>query len=130
MDIASSVAASRLAAQQRAMDVIADNIANANTPGFKAERVQFSDWLDAPARQPMRRAATAPSPTRRTARPGANSAPGTLTHTGNPFDLAHHRRRLLHRRARRSGPRLTRDGRFGLMPDGTRGRQRRQRGAG
>ena len=45
MDIASSVAASRLVAQQRVMDVIADNIANANTPGFKAERVQFSDWL-------------------------------------------------------------------------------------
>ena len=45
MDIVSSVAASRLVAQQRAMDVIADNIANANTPGFKAERVQFSDWL-------------------------------------------------------------------------------------
>jgi flagellar basal-body rod protein FlgF len=45
MDIVSSIAASRLVAQQRAMDVIADNIANANTPGFKAERVQFSDWL-------------------------------------------------------------------------------------
>ena len=27
------------------MDVIADNIANADTPGFKAERMQFSDWL-------------------------------------------------------------------------------------
>ena len=36
MDIASNVATSRLVAQQRAMDVIADNIANANTPGFKA----------------------------------------------------------------------------------------------
>ena len=45
MDIPSSVAASRLIAQQRAMDVVAVNIANANTPGFKAERVQFSDWL-------------------------------------------------------------------------------------
>ena len=74
MDIASSVAASRLVAQQRAMDVIANNIANANTPGFKAERVQFSDWLDAGSAAPMRRAATAPSPIRRTARPGASSA--------------------------------------------------------
>ncbi len=45
MDIVSSIAASRLMAQQRGMDVIADNIANANTPGFKAERVLFSDWL-------------------------------------------------------------------------------------
>jgi flagellar basal body rod protein FlgG len=56
MDITSSVATSRLVAQQRVMDVIADNIANANTSGFKAERVQFSDWLiraDA-YRQPVR----------------------------------------------------------------------------
>ena len=45
MDIVSSVAASRLVAQQRVVDVLADNIANANTAGFKAERVQFSDWL-------------------------------------------------------------------------------------
>ena len=54
MDIASNVALSRLVAQQRAMDVIADNIANANTPGFKAERMQFSDWL---SRQTRHRAA-------------------------------------------------------------------------
>ena len=45
MEIVSNVAASRLVAQQRVMDVIADNIANANTPGFKTERMQFSDWL-------------------------------------------------------------------------------------
>ena len=45
MDINSSVAVSRLAAQERVMDVIADNVANANTPGYKMERVQFSDWL-------------------------------------------------------------------------------------
>ena len=40
-----SIAASRLAAQQRALDVTADNIANAGTPGYKAVRIQFSDWL-------------------------------------------------------------------------------------
>ena len=45
MEIVSNVAASRLVAQQRVMEVIADNIANASTPGFKAERMQFSDWL-------------------------------------------------------------------------------------
>jgi flagellar basal-body rod protein FlgF len=49
MDITTSLAASRLVAQQRAMDVTANNIANVNTPGFRAERVQFSDWID---RQP------------------------------------------------------------------------------
>ena len=45
MDTATYVATSRLVAQQRAMDVLGDNIANAGTPGFKAERVLFSDWL-------------------------------------------------------------------------------------
>ena len=46
MDITIALAASRLVAQQRAMDVTANNIANANTPGYRTERVQFSDWID------------------------------------------------------------------------------------
>ena len=45
MDINSAVAASRLIAQQHAMEVTAGNMANSNTPGFHAVRVQFSDWL-------------------------------------------------------------------------------------
>ena len=43
MDISTAVVTSRLTAQQRAMDVSAGNIANANTPGYRATRVQFSD---------------------------------------------------------------------------------------
>ena len=39
------IALSRMIAQQRALDVRATNIANTNTPGFKAENVQFSDYL-------------------------------------------------------------------------------------
>ena len=39
------IALSRLIAQQRALDVRASNIANANTPGYKAESVMFSDYL-------------------------------------------------------------------------------------
>src|SRR5690348_7178572 len=80
MDIASSVATSRLVAQQRALDVIADNIANANTPGFKMERVQFSDWL---SRQSARDS-IAYTQDRATWR---DQRAGTLTHTGNPLDL-------------------------------------------
>jgi len=45
MDIASSIATSRLVAQRHAIDVIANNIANADTPGYQAERMQFADWL-------------------------------------------------------------------------------------
>ena len=39
------IALSRLMAQQRTMDVVANNIANSNTPGFRSEHVLFSDWL-------------------------------------------------------------------------------------
>lgn len=38
-------AASGMLAQQTAMDVIANNLANANTDGFKAHRTAFSDLL-------------------------------------------------------------------------------------
>src|SRR5579864_9340471 len=75
MDIASNVATSRLVAQQRAMDVIAGNIANANTPGFKMERMQFSDWLNRDIAYTQDRATW------------REQRAGTLTHTGNPFDL-------------------------------------------
>ena len=45
MDNATNVALSRLVAQTRAMDVTATNLANAATPGYRAERMLFSDWL-------------------------------------------------------------------------------------
>ena len=56
MDITTNVALSRLVAQQRAMDVTANNIANAGTPGFKAERDAVQRLAEPPARAPARRA--------------------------------------------------------------------------
>jgi flagellar basal-body rod protein FlgF len=117
MDITTALATSRLVAQQRAMDITANNIANANTPGYRTERVQFSDYID-------RQAQTASAPgvkgiaytqDRATYR---DSQPGTVTHTGNPFDLALSGEGYF-TVATKNGPRLTRDGRFGPMPDGT-----------
>jgi flagellar basal-body rod protein FlgF len=46
------------------------------------------------------------------------SQPGTISHTGNPYDLALSREGYF-TVATKAGPRLTRDGRFGPMPDGT-----------
>jgi flagellar basal-body rod protein FlgF len=117
MDITTSLAASRLVAQQRAMDITANNIANANTPGYRAERVQFSDWID---QQP----GTASPPGGHTVTYTQDRAtyresqPGTLTHTANPFDLALAGDGYFTVNTK-AGPRLTRDGRFGLLPDGT-----------
>lgn len=113
MDITSNVAISRLVAQQRAIDVIAVNIANANTPGFKAERTQFSDWLSRQSTQSERTVAYTQD--RATWR---EQQTGTLTHTGNPLDLALTSDGYFTVRTPR-GPRLTRDGRFGLLPSGT-----------
>jgi flagellar basal-body rod protein FlgF len=117
MDIVSSVAASRLVAQERTMDLVAANIANANTPGFKAQRMLFSDWLvrlrgtDAP-RGDRTIAYTQDRATWRDQRAG------TLTHTGNPFDLGITSDGFFTVRTS-NGVRLTRNGRFGLTPDGT-----------
>jgi flagellar basal-body rod protein FlgF len=117
MDIASSIAASRLVAQRRAVDVIANNIANADTPGYQAERVQFSDWLSrqADARTPPGGRVLSYTQDRAT---WLEAAPGPLRHTGNPLDLAITRDGYFTVMTK-AGPRLTRDGKFGLMPNGT-----------
>ena len=117
MDITTALAASRLLAQQRAMDITANNIANANTPGYRTERVQFSDWIDhqtGAAAVPGVRGISY-TQDRATYR---ESQPGAITHTGNPFDLALSGNGYFTVKTN-NGPRLTRDGRFGPMPDGT-----------
>jgi flagellar basal-body rod protein FlgF len=117
MDITTSLAASRLVAQQRTMDITANNLANATTPGFRAERVQFSDWVD---RQPSGSAVPGSRTVTYTQDRATWREPqhGTLTHTGNPFDLALSADGYFTVMTK-AGPRLTRDGRFGPMPGGT-----------
>ena len=112
-----SIAASRLIAQQRALDVTADNIANAGTPGYKAVRIQFSDWLSRQhgAATPRGGASVAFTQDRATWR---DFQPGPLNHTGNPLDLALTNSGYF-TVSTPQGPRLTRAGRFGLLADGT-----------
>ena len=117
MDLASTVALSRMDAAMRAMDVTANNIANASTPGFKVEAVQFTDWLgrQSGAATPPGGDTVAFAQDRATWR---DNAPGTLTHTANPLDLGLGGGGYFTVNTAR-GPRLTRDGRFGLLPNGT-----------
>jgi flagellar basal-body rod protein FlgF len=117
MESIANIAASRLVAQQRALDVVADNIANTGTPGYKAERVLFSDWLSRQSSTDAPRGGGAIAYTQDRATWRDFSA-GPLTHTANPFDLALTNEGYFTVSTPR-GPRLTRDGRFGLMPDGT-----------
>ena len=117
MQTAAAVALSRLVAQQRAMDVTANNLANMGTPGFKAERTLFSDWLSrqAQAGAPPGGAVVAYAQDRATYR---NQAEGALTHTANPLDLAIAGPGFFTVQGKQ-GPRLTRAGRFDLQPNGT-----------
>lgn len=117
MEMPTYVALSRMDAQSRALDVVADNIANASTPGFKASHAVFSDWLEVQGR-------IAAAPGGRTVAFTQDRATyrdaqqGPITHTANPFDLAISGEGFFTVNAPQ-GPRLTRAGRFGPMPDGT-----------
>jgi flagellar basal-body rod protein FlgF len=117
MDNASMIAVSRLIAQQRAMSVTANNIANANTAGYKEERVLFSDWLSRQTGTSGPRGGQVVSFVQDRATYN-DRRQGALTHTGNPFDLAISGDGYF-TVSTPQGPRLTRAGRFGLLQDGT-----------
>jgi flagellar basal-body rod protein FlgF len=116
MDNTLSIALSRLSAQQQALDVVANNIANASTPGYRAERTVFADWLLAePAgAEPKGGRIIAFTQTRATYR---DRAEGTLTQTGNPLDLAMSGDGWFTVQTP-NGTRLTRAGRFTLQNNG------------
>jgi len=67
------------AAQARALDAIADNLANAQTPGFKAARPAFASFL--PEGGDGTRVSTGAVAT------GIDRAPGAVRQTGNPLDV-------------------------------------------
>src|ERR1700712_2019388 len=116
MEMPSYIALSRLVAQSRALEVTATNMANANTPGFKAGRVLFSDWLSRQtgADSPRGGRVVAFVQDRATYR---DQQAGPLQATGNPFDVAISGEGYFSVETPR-GPRLTRAGRFTPMPDG------------
>jgi flagellar basal-body rod protein FlgF len=106
------IALSRLIAQQRALDVRASNIANATTPGFKAESVVFSDFL-------VQQKGVATPPGGRTVQMVQDRATwrdyseGQILKTGNPLDLALQGSGFFTVDTER-GVRYTRSGRFSI----------------
>jgi flagellar basal-body rod protein FlgF len=105
------ISLSSLVVQQRALEVAANNVANAETPGYKAERMMFSDWV---SRQPDGSGIDFVQD-RATYR---DFQEGALTHTGNPLDLALGGPGWFTVMTA-NGPRLTRAGRFQPTTDGT-----------
>ncbi len=116
MDNITNIALSRLSAQQRAMDVVAGNLANSSTPGYRAERTVFADWLvrEPAGAEPVGGRTIAFTQTRATYR---DRAEGAISNTGNPLDLAMSGEGWFTVQTA-NGTRLTRAGRFTLQKDG------------
>ncbi|MDO9709362.1 flagellar basal-body rod protein FlgF [Paracraurococcus lichenis] len=110
MDTPGYVILSRLGAQLRATQVLANNLANADTPGFQAQRPVFASFL-----RPQPGGGVAYSIDRATWR---QTAPGPLTATGNPFDLALRGEGFFVLETPGGEERYTRAGRFTLSGDG------------
>ena len=95
---------------RREMDVLANNLANLTTPGFKGERMLFVEHLKSTAHNEKIRFVQDIATVR-------DLKPGPLTHTGSPFDLAI-RGAGYFAVATAEGERFTRAGGFALDADG------------
>ena len=112
-----NVALSRLVAQQRALDVTATNIANADTPGFRAARMLFTEWLQKEPADGAPRGARYVQFTQDRAT-WRDRQPGTLRHTANPLDIALRNPDAWLTVQTPRGPRLTRAGHYQLSATG------------
>lgn len=93
MNGAFEVGAVSLRAHQQALEAIANNVANINTPGFKRADVQFAEIVTAPAdpvteTERLAREATSLAGGVRFTPRSMYSEPGELRATGSPLDFA------------------------------------------
>tara|TARA_B100000315_G_scaffold122836_1_gene112810 strand:- start:37 stop:789 length:753 start_codon:yes stop_codon:yes gene_type:complete len=110
METPTYIALSRQLTLRRELDVIANNIANMNTPAFKAERMVFVEFLEQPSRDEklsfVQDLATA-----------RDVSEGPIKKTDNTFDLAISGDGYFSIESP-NGERYTRHGRFQLDADG------------
>jgi flagellar basal-body rod protein FlgF len=99
------------AARAEQLESIADNLANVETPGFKASHPAFQSFLPRGAGATSDKVATAAVDT------GTNMARGMVVTTENPLDLIPQDDGFLTVRTA-TGPAYTRNGRLTLSPDG------------
>ncbi|KPF99843.1 flagellar biosynthesis protein FlgF [Rhodopseudomonas sp. AAP120] len=111
------VGLSRQVVLERQMDVVANNLANINTNGFKAERSMFQEFLNTGAHED-----NFPSPDRRVSFVQDRAAyhdfsSGPLEETKNPLDIAIDGSAFLVVQTP-AGERYTRDGKLTINPQG------------
>ena len=115
MENALYIGLSRQVVLQRQLSVIANNIANADTPGYKAQRMQFGMHLvDAGRDRPNRDPDMAMVIDRSVLR---DTRPGAMERTGDPMNLAIQGDGYLVVETE-FGPRYTRAGRLGIDAEG------------
>src|SRR3984893_6442388 len=124
---AMNIAATGMSAQQTNVEVIANNIANQSTTGFKRQRAEFQDLLY----QTLRRGGATSSDAGtivpigaqiglgvKTAAVNRINIQGNLIQTGNPLDLAIQGRGFFQILQPDGTTAYTRDGSFALSPTG------------
>ncbi|HWB75591.1 MAG TPA: flagellar hook basal-body protein [Nannocystaceae bacterium] len=101
-------------AAQRRLDVVANNVANANTPGFRQQRAQFETFLvQTNDQRPIEKGFVAATATH------TDDSAGAIMQTGNPLDVAIDGKGWFAVRGADGQPLLTRAGNFHLGSDGT-----------
>jgi flagellar basal body rod protein FlgG len=110
MDPLTAIAASGLRARMESLELLANNVANASTGGYKADR-EFYALYAAPEAE---NGSTMPL----IERPWTDFSQGVVHSTGNPLDLAISGRGFFAVNGP-NGPLYTRNGHFRLSPDGT-----------
>jgi flagellar basal-body rod protein FlgF len=98
-------------ARSEQLDAIADNLANAQTPGFKAARPAFESFMPASAGPQQDKHYPAAVAT------GFDLRPGPIQHTGNPLDVLPGAGLFLGVQTASGGIAYTRDGRLTLDPE-------------
>lgn len=116
MDNTLLVSLSHQLASYRAMDVIANNLANMSTPAYKREAVQFKEYVET---LPTTEGQTSPQTLSFVQDAGVlrDMREGQLTRTGAPFDMAINGKGYFAVQTA-NGTRYTRNGHFNLNAQG------------
>lgn len=109
-------AAAGMSAQQEQLDAIGNDLANASTTGYKAERVAFSDLLYSNVN--MAGSASSAGAGAKAQVIGHSPQQGAIKETGNPLDLAIEGEGFF-QITRNGKPALTRNGNFSVDANGT-----------
>ena len=115
MDPLTAIAASGLRARMESLDLLANNVANASTGGYKADREFYTLYQAQEAEGDAERQAVTTMPL--IEKPWVDLAQGTVHPTGNALDVALTGRGFFAVNGP-SGPLYTRNGNFSLAKDG------------